>query len=459
MSIELGAPRGETRPDNRLSFTDQAMFLGLRATGQELVMQEVWIYEHPVDIDGVRRFHRNLGYGLYGRLIERSPLPFGRHRWVSSLGPPVDIDIAERALPRAELSDWLDERAQLPIDPERGPAWHLGVQPFTDGSTAVCLTGSHCLSDGAGALLTIADAVNGTTRDFGYPPPRSRTRLRTMAADAVQTARGATEVARALATAVRLAVRRRHDITRSRTSQPAGNRAEDAGGGVVMPAVTVFVDTADWDARAEALGGNTYSLLAGFAAKLAERMGRLSVEDGCVTLMIPISERTQGDTCANAVSLGNLRVDPTSVAKDLSGVRMELKQAIKMLREVPDESLQLLPLIPFIPKRAVRRGADVLFGFADLPVSCSNVGELPLVIGRVDGTDAEYVFERGVDRYVTGQLLEQRRGLLSVVSGRVGRRISIDIVAYRPGATNTKPELRELAAQTLAAFNLAGTVV
>ena len=58
-------------------------------------MQAVWIYERPVDLDGLRRFHRNFGYGLYGRLIERSPVPFGRHRWVSSLGPPSDLDIAE----------------------------------------------------------------------------------------------------------------------------------------------------------------------------------------------------------------------------------------------------------------------------------------------------------------------------------------------------------------------------
>ncbi len=49
--------RAPARPDNRLSFTDQAMFLWLRASGEEPAMQMVWIYEHPVDLDGVRRFH------------------------------------------------------------------------------------------------------------------------------------------------------------------------------------------------------------------------------------------------------------------------------------------------------------------------------------------------------------------------------------------------------------------
>ncbi len=78
---------------------DQAGLRLLRATGRGQQMQMFWIYEHPIDFDGLRRFHRNFGYGLSGRLIERSPLPFGRHRWVSSLGPTTDIDVAEPPAP------------------------------------------------------------------------------------------------------------------------------------------------------------------------------------------------------------------------------------------------------------------------------------------------------------------------------------------------------------------------
>ncbi|MGV0660692.1 hypothetical protein ABQE40_19725, partial [Mycolicibacterium pulveris] len=102
---------------------DQAGFQLLRATGRGQLMQMLWIYEHPVDYEGLRRFHRNFGYGLAGRRIERSVLPFGRHRWVSSLGPVADLDIAEPRS-RSEVSDWFDERAQVPVDPEWGPGWH-----------------------------------------------------------------------------------------------------------------------------------------------------------------------------------------------------------------------------------------------------------------------------------------------------------------------------------------------
>jgi hypothetical protein len=445
-------------PDNRLSFVDQLLFLGQRATGQELVMQVVWVYEHAVDFDGLKRFHHNFGYGLFGRRIERSPLPFGRHRWVSSLGPPSDIDIAERARARTELSDWLDERAQLPVDPETGPGWHLGVLPMTDGSTAVSLVLSHCLSDGIGALQAIVDAVKGSRRDLGYPPPRSRTRLRAVVSDLRQTAQGSPEVARTLVAAVRLAFRRRHEIARSGASRPTAPLSEGADCNVVAPAITIYIDLDDWDACATSLGGTSYSLVAGFAAKLGERVGRRRADDGAVTLHVPISDRTPDDTRANAASLATVIVDPTRVTTDLSDARVVIKQALTALREVPDETLQLLPLTPFIPRRAVKRGSDVVFGFDDLPVSCSNLGEVDPVLARADGTDAEYVMLRGIDRHVTRQFLDRRGGLLTVLAGRIGGKISITVVSYQPGGENTKPHLRELALHTLAEFGLTGVI-
>jgi hypothetical protein len=443
-------------PDNRLSLVDQLLFLGQRATGQELVMQVVWVYQHAVDLDGLKRFHHNFGYGLFGRRIERSPLPFGRHRWVSSLGPPSDIDIAERARARTELSDWLDERAQLPIDPETGPGWHLGVLPMTDGSTAVSLVLSHCLSDGIGALQSIVDAVKGSRRDLGYPPPRSRFRLRAVASDLSQTAQDVPEVARTLGAAVKLAFRRRHEIARSGASRPTGSAGADCN--VVAPAITIYVDLDDWDACASSLGGTSHSLVAGFAAKLGEPLGRRRAYDGAVTLHVPISDRTPDDMRANAASLATVIVDPTQVTTDLSEARVAIKQALKALREAPDETLQLLPLTPFIPRRAVKRGSDVVFGFDDLPVSCSNLGEVDPVVARADGTDAEYVMLRGIDRHVTRQFLERRGGLLTVLAGRIGGKISITVVSYQPGRENTKPRLRELASHTLAEFGLTGVI-
>jgi len=445
-------------PDNRLSFTDQLLFLGQQATGQELAMQCVWVYERAIDIDGLRQIHADMGYGLFGRRIEPSPLPFGRHRWVSSLGPPSDLDVAEQARPRSELGDWLDERAQLPIDPAHGPAWHIGVLPMTDGSTAVSMVVSHCLADGLGALLTGLEAVKRLRRDLGYPAPGARTRLRVAATDLRQTAQGAPEVARTLVAAARLAYRRRREATRQGQARRPANSPTSPDHQVVAPAITIFVDLDIWDSRANDLGGTSNSLVAGFAAKLGERFGRRRASDGAVTLHIPINERTLDDTRANAAAIAQAIIDPSGVTTDLTDARAEIRNALSRLRETPDEMLALLPLTPFIPKRAVKRGSEVLFGFDDLPVSCSNLGDLDPAVARVDGSDAEYVILRGIDRHVTRQYLESRGGLLTVVAGRLGGKISMTVVAYQPGAENSKPRLREIAAGVLAEFGLTGVI-
>jgi hypothetical protein len=459
-SFRIRTPRSPQRQDNRLSYMDQAMFLGQRATGQEAVMQVVWIYEHPVDLDGVRRFYQNLGYGLYGRLIEPSPLPFGRHRWVSAVHERPGVEI-ECARPRAEVSDWADERAQLPVDPEWGPPGHLAVLPLTDGSTAISIVASHCLADGVGALFAVYDGVTGNRRDLGYPPARARTRLRAVASDARQTARDLPETVRTLVAAAKLAFRRRHELAHPAAPQStAAAFGDDGDCHFVVPIVTMFMDVDEWDLRAKALGGNSYSLVAGFAAKIAGRVGRVRADDGAATLIIPINERTLDDTRANAVSLATVSIDPAPVTRDLTGARDAIREARKLAREMPDEALQLLPLIPFVPKRAVKRVADAAFGFsADLPVTCSNFGDIPPEIGRADGTDAEYVVLRGLDRHVTRRVLEERGGLLNVVSGRMNGKISVTVGAYQPGGENSMAHLRELVAQTLAEFNLTGVMV
>jgi hypothetical protein len=442
-------------PDSRLSLWDEAAVRNMRATGRVQVMQFSWVYDHPVDFDAIRRFHQNFGGGLFGRRIERSPLPFGRYRWVSALGPQSPLDVAEPR-PRAEICDWLDERAQLPIDPESGPGWHLGVLPVTDGSTAVTVVVSHCLGDGVGGLMVIADAIAGRRPDLGYPLPNSRSRFRAIARDVRDTVSGVPEVARTIADAVRLLRRPSPDHAavaprKSVRVVPDGDKA------VVLPAISVFVDLADWNARAEAVGGNSYSMLAGVAAKLGERMGRCGA-DGDVTLLIAVNDRTDGDTRANAISLATARVDPLTATTDQSGARGVIRQAFKTLREAPDETLQLLPLTPLVPKRVLKRVADGILGAADLPVSCSNLGDLPTDLTRVDGTEAEYIVFRGVDQGTTRRELEDTDGQLVLVSTRVGGKVSIGITGYQAGEQNSKARLAELAAKTLAEFDLTAEI-
>lgn len=446
-----------TRADNRLDFTDQAMFLGLRATGQEAVMQVVWIYERPVDLDGIRRFHECIGHGLLGRRIERSVLPFGRHRWVSALGPQSDLDFADPR-DRTELGRWIDERSTMPLDPEFGPAWHVGVLPMNDGSTAISIVISHCVSDGGGALASMVNAINGRKLDYGYPPPAARTRGQALRADLRDTVRGLPEVGRTLVEAARQGVRRRGELSSSGAAKPVVSGPDHQ---VFTPSATVCVKLDDWDRRAADLGGNGHSLVAGFVAKLAQQIGRVGAEDGLVTLNIPQGDRLPGDddTRANAVVLVNLAIDPAKVTTDLTEARAAMKEGLRVAREVPDENLRLLPLTPFIPKRVVRKMADVAFGFStELPVSCSNMGDVPEGLPNVDGTEADFVFLRGIDRVATKHALEERCGLLTVVAGRINGTETLTFAAYAPGAENTTGWLKAELEKTLAAFELSGVI-
>jgi hypothetical protein len=448
------------RPDNRLALADHSLFAQHHAIDRNLVIQCVWVYDHAIDFDGLRRFHHNLGHGLLGRRIERSPLPFGRYRWVVDRGPS-DIDIAEFARPRAELSDWADERSRLPIDPEGGPGWHLGVLPLTDGSTAVTLVLSHYLVDGLGLAVTAADAVLGNTHEFGYPGPRSRTRLRAAVQDARQTARDAPEAARALVAAAKLARDRRHDGARSAASRPVAIRGGDGDDVIVVPTVTIHIGLNDWDARAKALGATNNTLVAGFAAKLGERMGRRRASDGAVTLQLPISERAKDDTRANAMSFATVSVDPTRVTTDLSDTRAAIKQALSALRETPQEASQfgsILPVTPFVPNWAWKRMTEAVPADLDVPVFCSNLGDFDPVVCQLDGTDSELVMTRVTNQHETRQWLERTGGQVTMQSWRMRGTARISVTAYQPGAENTRPALRELAARTLAEFDLTGEI-
>jgi hypothetical protein len=374
---------------------------------------------------------------------------------------PADIDFAERPRPRAEVSDWADERSQVPVDPENGPGWHIGVLPLTDGSTAVTWVISHYIIDGVGGLVAVADAILGANRDLGYPPPRSHTRLRAAARDLRQTAQDAPDIARAFVALAKLTRRQRRDAARSAPApRPVARPADGGDEPVIVPSASILVDQAQWDARAKALGGTSTTLAAAFAAKLAEHLGRRRDSDGAVTLQIVMTDRTDGDTRAVAVSFARVTLDPTPLTTGLHDIRATIKQALKDLQEAPDEASQLAPLAPFTPKRMWKQGVEAQLNDPDMPVVYSNLGDAGSVVSRADGTQCEHAWARGTRQHATRQQLERTGGHMQVVSCRtpgIGK-IYLTVVAYHPGAENTKAALRELSARALAEFGLTGEV-
>ena len=442
--------------EHRLDYLDQAALELMRATGRNQLMQCVWVYEHPVNDKGLKRFHHNLYASLGSRLIERSPLPFGRPRWVRPSGSPAPIHYAQQSRPRDELLEWADGLAKLPIDPERGPGWHVAVQPLDDGSTAVSIIASHVIWDGTAALMAVFEAITGNIRNPGYAAPGSRTRAQAIRADLRQALRDLPLTVRTARKAVTMAREKRQDFANARASQAATSD----GHHIAIPSAAVYVDTAEWDAKAESLGGNSYSLLAGFAAKLGEHLGRRRASDGAVTLVIAINLRDSlEDDRALAMAFANATVNPSDVTKDLTEARDGVRQAREKAKNEPDPTMELMPLVPWLPQQAIKGVADLLFAYSeDLPVSCSNLGELPTDLAQVDGSAAEYVLIRALDTDVTMGELQRSHGQLVVVSGRINGKICISVEAYELGAENSKERLRSVVTQTLGEFGLSGVI-
>ncbi|OBI77340.1 hypothetical protein A5664_20645 [Mycolicibacterium fortuitum] len=454
------ARKDPVRPDNRLALADEALLAEHRAAGMNVVIQVTWLYDRAIDLDALRRFHHHLGQGLLGRRIERPALPIARHRWVLDSGRS-DVDVAESTRPRAELSTWVDERSQLPVDAESGPGWHIGVLPLDDGSTAISLVLSHNLIDGLGLALVIVEGTLGKTRDLGYPPPQSRTRMRALAEDARQTARDVPKAARALVTAVKSAREQTRAKAEDKTSsgpRPAPVEAAGTDDVVLVPALTIYVDLDQWDARAQTLGGASHTLAAAFAAKFGERIGRVRETDGAVTLQIPMSDRTEDDTRAMALSYARVTIDPAPLTTDLREVRAAIKQTLSTLKETSEQAKQLLWLPSFMPKRMLKQMVARVPADPDQSVFCSYLGDLNALISQADGTMAEFANARTTGQRESRRLLDRTGGRLVILSGRLNGKIFISVGAYQPGAENTTVALRELAERTLADFDLVGEI-
>lgn len=438
--------------NNVVDLVDQTHFLGEQATGTSNLLQCFWVYNRTIDIEGLRRFHHHLQRGRLARSIEQSPMPFGRHRWVSP-GRLSDIEIVECARPREAFDAWLNDQARTPLDSEHGPQWHLAVLPFTDGGAGMSFVISHCLTDGVGLCEALADAAVGRGDAISWPPALSRPRSRALREDTGQTARDIPGIGRAAIAAARTAWgNRRADESGALPATGPRVRLVGADDPVALPTATIFVDAAEWDTRAQALGGTSNTLVAGLAARLAQRLGRLSA-DGSAVLAIPVNNRAPGDTRANAITAIEVTVDPAVAATDLRGIRTATKQALIRRQSVPDERFALLPIVPLLPKWLVRRVVSVAVGSAI--TGSSNLGAVSPAANRPDGTDADFFAMKMRYPSMTKATMHHTGGLLNLLSGRTHGQVFVSVTAYQAGSSNSA--LQQLVSHTLSDFSLTST--
>ena len=435
--------------DNVLDLVDDTFFRVERAAGVTNVIQCMWVYDRTPDVEGLRRFHRHLQRGRLSRRIERSPLPFGRHRWVSPNGQP-ELEIIENPRPRVEFDAWCNEQSNIRLDAERGPGWHLAVLPFTDGGAGVSLIASHCLTDAVGLSRALADAAGGNDNAVDWPVAGSRGRWQALREDARQTVHDIPAIRRAVSNAVRFL------RGNSGAAEPVSVPTVAVDQTVALPTATCFVDAAAWDARAASLGGTGNGLFVALAARLAQRVDRVAA-DGSVAVTMAINERTEDDTRANAIKNVDFTVDPEPVTVDLRGIRAATKQALIRSQQEPDARWTLLPLAPLVPERLGKRFVGAATNSA-ATVGSSNIGAVDPATNRPDGTDADHFAIRSLSARMTTGTLHQLGGLLSLLSGRVNGRVFVSVVAYDPTGTNSDGALQQHVSSILDEFSLASTM-
>ena len=184
------------------------------------------------------------------------------------------------------------------------------------------------------------------------------------------------------------------------------------------------------------LGGTRNSLFAGIAAKLGQILGRVD-DGGLVRLQFPVSERTEGDTRANALTGMTLIIDPADVTASLRGVRAELKRSLAALCEARFELLGPVALAPLIPVGLARRLEGMALGVGARSAAPTS-GNWTRPVNRPDGTDAEFLVVRQIESRTTADILDRLGGTLFLASGQVDGKVSLSLSSWRPGGPNSE---------------------
>ena len=436
--------------DDLLCYSDQIHFI-MHALGRAPLLQLTWVYPHPLDEVAVKQFNEHLAQGLLGRVLQRSPLPWGRHRWVS-WPVPAPVTWFRDPIPAERLPEWRSLLLALPVDPEQGPGWRVAVQSLEGGGSALSFLVSHTIADGMAVVQAIADAVVGRRLDPGFPAPSWRWSPAMLARDSVESARALPGVWRALAS---LAGRAFSGAAEPRPASGPPRDSRDAPRVKVdVPLVQIVMDGCAFDERASELGVRGNTLLAALTTRIAFRMGRVDA-DGRVKLVLPVSDRKPGDRRGNAVLSITVMADPGPCQEQPLVLQRQLKAALRSLLTRGDDMSTLLPLVPYVPLWLARHMERLALGDS-LPVFCSILGELPPELNSPLG-EASLLQASPLGRNRAAEL-EQRRGNLFVACYRTGGRVLATVQGYAPDRFATGAAFATVVRAALADLGLLGSV-
>lgn len=452
------ARRGKRRasintPNDVLCYADQGSFLGLRALGRGPIVHLTWLYSAQPPDEEIEHFNNRLAEGRLARLLQRSVLPWGRHRWVAQQAA-IPISWFRAGIPRAQLADWRESLIHLSLDPEHGPGWRLAVQAFEDGGCAISLLVSHTIADGEAAIMAVAEAVSGEQGRCMFPAAPSGWLPTRLGRDLIESLRSLTEFLGAIGKLLRnrptIAVPPAHHPVRL-----ADPTASDDQAVVAVPLVQVNLRIPTSQSSSTKRSPSPSIVALNFAARLAERMGRVDTS-GHVSIILPVSDRKPGDCRGNALRPIRLTIDLRRELDDPLHLHARLRAALSSLLRHGDEMSSLFPLIPYVPRWLARHLEQTALG-SDRPTGCSLLGELPEAFYRPAGP-ASHVIISTLERFTRSDLAHLQ-GQLFMVGHISGEHYILSVAGYAPQRITSRSQLDQAVREVLAETGLAGSIL
>lgn len=409
--------------------------MGLRSLGRQPIIHFCWIYRDVLDESMVNKFNTQLSKSLLGRVLQRSALPWGRHRWVSHLAP-APVTWFKDAISLKSLPDRQATWIALPLDPELGPAWRLAVQILEGGGCAMSLLVSHTIADVNAVMIAVAESIAGRYLGHPFPAPHSRWSPAILIRDSLESLAALPHAWRALKTLSQKISRVSFPVLQSASSamRVADNAQQSP---VQVPTLHVTLEQSAFEKNASQLGVTGNVLVAAFALKLASLLGRMDSE-GRIKLVLPVSDRFDGDLRGNALRAVTVLVDSQACRSDLKILQRTLRTEFQKLVRHGDDLTPLLPLLPYIPLWLARHLESVALG-DDLTVACSLLGEFPSDLMSPCGA-AEQLLLSPLERHTYAELVRQR-GRLYVFSYCMQNKVHITVSGFAPSQVTNRDEL------------------
>ncbi|MDJ0395146.1 hypothetical protein QMK17_17615 [Rhodococcus sp. G-MC3] len=440
---------------NRLTYDDD-LFLRMECVlGVPVVNQIVWQFDTVISTEDLSSAWHNLAAGPINRAVRRARIPGARDTWVGAGEPlPLAVDGIRSA---ARLSEWIQQKANVNLDPETGPVWQLAFTEFDTGGCAVSLVASHVVGDGGALTSAAIAALRGPGDPEDFKSAWGESEVHDLRDAASQLCRAAAGSARALGRGIRSAVSRAKGGERTPSTPRGPSPVEPSASGPFTPS-TVVVDspTKQWVDAATRAGGSANSLLVAVALGILTSSGRIGESDP-VKVSLPVSTRVAGDVRANATSGVSIMVEGGGgFRSDLGPVRRDSKKAFTTLADTSHSTTFELtkPLMQMLPDAIVAKAAQS----ATAPLClCSNLGDRGVALRSIGGAEAGSVAMRSITQNTTVELLRRTRGGVSVWWNTSGETSTLCVTGLDPDLFPNAEHLKKLVADEYDRWQLTAT--